>query len=211
MLDHAWIIPAIPAVSFVLILFFGKRLPKQGRRDRHRSRSARRSCCRASPRRSGSTGSRAPPGTARASRALGRGVFGGRERRRARRGGRRAGRAPVTWWQNGGVEFGVGTRIDGLVVMMLVRRHADLAARAHLLDGVHARRRPLHALLRDAVPLHRVDAPARRRRQHAPAARRLGAASASARSCSSATGGRRRRTPTPRSRRSSPPAPATSA
>ena len=25
----------------------------------------------------------------------------------------------VTWWQNGGVEFGVGTRIDGLAVMML--------------------------------------------------------------------------------------------
>ena len=30
MLEYAWIIPAIPAVSFVLILFFGKRLPKKG-------------------------------------------------------------------------------------------------------------------------------------------------------------------------------------
>ena len=30
MLDYAWIIPAIPAVSFVLILFFGKRMPRQG-------------------------------------------------------------------------------------------------------------------------------------------------------------------------------------
>ena len=24
-----------------------------------------------------------------------------------------------TWWQNGGIAFGVGTRVDGLVVMML--------------------------------------------------------------------------------------------
>ena len=30
MLDYAWIIPAIPVLSFVLILFFGKKLPKGG-------------------------------------------------------------------------------------------------------------------------------------------------------------------------------------
>ena len=30
MLDHVWIIPAIPAVSFVVILVFGKRLPYKG-------------------------------------------------------------------------------------------------------------------------------------------------------------------------------------
>ena len=30
MLDYAWIIPVIPAVSFVLILFFGKKMPRQG-------------------------------------------------------------------------------------------------------------------------------------------------------------------------------------
>ena len=29
-LDHAWIIPAIPVASFVLILFFGKKMPKGG-------------------------------------------------------------------------------------------------------------------------------------------------------------------------------------
>jgi NADH-quinone oxidoreductase subunit L len=29
-LDHAWIIPVIPAASFFLILFFGKRMPKKG-------------------------------------------------------------------------------------------------------------------------------------------------------------------------------------
>ncbi|HSH61301.1 MAG TPA: NADH-quinone oxidoreductase subunit L [Acidimicrobiales bacterium] len=30
MLDNAWVIPALPVLSFVLILFFGKRLPKGG-------------------------------------------------------------------------------------------------------------------------------------------------------------------------------------
>jgi NADH-quinone oxidoreductase subunit L len=30
MLEHAWIIPLIPAASFFLILFFGKRMPKKG-------------------------------------------------------------------------------------------------------------------------------------------------------------------------------------
>jgi NADH:ubiquinone oxidoreductase subunit 5 (subunit L)/multisubunit Na+/H+ antiporter MnhA subunit len=30
MLDYAWIIPAIPALSFVLILFFGKKMPRHG-------------------------------------------------------------------------------------------------------------------------------------------------------------------------------------
>lgn len=29
-LENAWIIPALPVLSFVLILFFGKRLPKGG-------------------------------------------------------------------------------------------------------------------------------------------------------------------------------------
>jgi NADH-quinone oxidoreductase subunit L len=29
-LDYAWIIPALPAVSFLLILFFGKKMPLRG-------------------------------------------------------------------------------------------------------------------------------------------------------------------------------------
>ena len=29
-LDKAWLIPLIPALSFVVILLFGKRLPKKG-------------------------------------------------------------------------------------------------------------------------------------------------------------------------------------
>ena len=50
-------------------------------------------------------------------RALGRGVFG------AEGGHGEAVVTPVlhhfTWWQNGGIEFGIGIRMDGLAVMML--------------------------------------------------------------------------------------------
>ena len=54
MLTHAWIIPLIPALSFVLILVFGKRLPARRRRDRHRRRRDRAS---SSPSPSASAGS----------------------------------------------------------------------------------------------------------------------------------------------------------
>ena len=30
MLENAWLVPLIPAVSFFVILFFGRRLPKKG-------------------------------------------------------------------------------------------------------------------------------------------------------------------------------------
>ena len=30
MLDHAWLVPLLPAVSFLVILFFGKHFPKKG-------------------------------------------------------------------------------------------------------------------------------------------------------------------------------------
>ena len=56
-----------------------------------------------------------------------------------------------------------------------VRRHADLVARARVLARVHARRPPLHALLRGVELVHRVDVVARRRQQHPADARRLGA------------------------------------
>ena len=79
-----------------------------------------------------------------------------------------------------------------------LRRHPHLAARAHLLDRVHARRPSLHLLLRRAVALHRVDAHAGRRVEHARSCSSAGSWSVSAPSCSSGTGGRSRRTPTPR-------------
>src|SRR6476619_5547106 len=89
MLDYAWIIPVIPAVSFALILFFGKRMPRQG--------------------------SELGIAAVGAMRAFGRGLIASS--------GEHVAVQPVihtvTWWQNGGIDFTVGTQIDGLAVMML--------------------------------------------------------------------------------------------
>ena len=117
-----------------------------------------------------------------------------------------------TWWSSGGIEFTVGTLVDGLAVMMLFVVTLDLAAGARL----------LHRLRRAATGATPTTSRSCRlftasmlvlviAREHAAAAHLRGSWSASARSCSSATGGRRSRTPTPPSRRSSPTASATSA
>ena len=116
MLSNAWIIPAIPAVSFALILLFGKRVPGRGAGigiaavgasfvlsivaviqwiDRVDSAT----------------------GHSEGLRALGRGVFAQAE------GHGEVAVQPVistiTWWESGLVKFTLGTRVDGLVVMML--------------------------------------------------------------------------------------------
>jgi NADH-quinone oxidoreductase subunit L len=117
-LNYGWIIPVIPAVSFFLIIFFGKRLPRQGSEiGIFAIGSAFVLSCVAVyqwiDRVESATG-----GKEGGLRALGRGVFGAE--------GGHGGEAVVTpvlhhitWWQNGGVEFGVGIRMDGLAVMML--------------------------------------------------------------------------------------------
>ena len=118
MLDYAWIIPVIPAVSFVLILFFGKKMPRQG----------------------SEIGIVAVGTTFVLSCITAVAVDPAGQRRRGQARPRRAVSAfgkgflphgdehdavvkpvihTVTWWQNGGIKFTVGTQIDGLAVMML--------------------------------------------------------------------------------------------
>ena len=153
---HAWLIPVIPAVGFALILLIGKRLPEEGlrgrpsrrwppsfvlavghrdpvdqpRRGRRRRRGRHRACCTASA-------SRCMPRAEEAHAAV----------------------APVvtswTWWQSGGMKFGIGTLHRRPRRRPAARRHDHLAAGAHLLDGVHAGRHPLHPLLRLPRPVHR--------------------------------------------------------
>ncbi|HSL56399.1 MAG TPA: NADH-quinone oxidoreductase subunit L [Acidimicrobiales bacterium] len=116
-LENAWIIPALPAASFLIILFVGKRLPKKGAEI-----------------------GIAFVGAAFALSVLaglqwidrvdnGGDAHGGEEAMglvvsMAEEGeGADAGVEAVTrswtWWQSGGVEFKVGTMVDGLTVMML--------------------------------------------------------------------------------------------
>src|SRR3954447_4551727 len=99
-LDHAWLVPAVPAASFLVILLFGKRLPRQGSEV-------------------------GVPAIGlsfilavgvlvqwihRVNDANGVGIFGGAEGEQHV--------APVvhtfTWWQSGGVHFTAGTLVDGL-------------------------------------------------------------------------------------------------
>ena len=116
MLSNAWIIPAIPAVSFFLVLFFGKRLPLRGAEIGITAVGASFVLSVVAvfqwiDRVDNATGH------SEGLRALGRGIFS------AATGHGDAAVQPVvssiTWWQNGLVKFAVGTRVDGLVVMML--------------------------------------------------------------------------------------------
>jgi NADH-quinone oxidoreductase subunit L len=114
-LSNAWIIPAIPAVSFLLILFFGKRMRLRGAEIGILAIGASFVLAVVAViqwiDRVESAGGHEGLG------ALGRGFFAQAE------GHGEAAVAPVvssiTWWQNGLVKFAVGTRVDGLVVMML--------------------------------------------------------------------------------------------
>jgi NADH-quinone oxidoreductase subunit L len=119
-LEHAWLIPVIPAIAFWLIILIGKRLPMKGSELGlaslaaslvlsigvavqwvHRTNEA------------AGGGEAGPLGFAR---SLGRSIAASET----------AGEgyvAPVikswTWWQNSGIELGIGQHIDGLAVMML--------------------------------------------------------------------------------------------
>ena len=124
-LDNAWLVPLIPAVSFLGILLFGKRAPRP-----------------ASWLGTGAVGASwvlsvgalvqwiqriddaGGGGAAGAIRAFGRSVVGAG----ARAGGHGTEEAlpavqpvlhSVTWWTNGNVDLRVGIQIDGLAVMMM--------------------------------------------------------------------------------------------
>jgi len=91
MLKNAWLIPLIPAISFVIILAFGKRLPKKG----------------------------AEVGIAALTISFVIAMLGAVEWI-GKEVPRHAVTGHQTWFEIGGVEFGAGMHIDGLAVMMLV-------------------------------------------------------------------------------------------
>jgi NADH-quinone oxidoreductase subunit L len=91
MLDHAWLIPLIPAVSFFVILFFGPRLPRKG--------------------------AEVGIGALTASFVI---ALGGALEWIGKDVPREAVRHHTTWFEIGGVDFKAGIHIDGLAVMMLV-------------------------------------------------------------------------------------------
>ncbi len=130
MLDNAWVIPLIPAASFVLILLFGKRLPKKGSEigiatlglcfvlaivtnvqwfqrvdDAEHAAHA-------------TTEEHAPEGEAEHAPAP------AEEEHAEEAGGHtefsvEPVHKTVTWWSNGGIDFSAGMLLDGPAVMML--------------------------------------------------------------------------------------------
>ncbi len=114
-LENAWLIPAVPLASFLIILFFGKRMPKGG------SRVGIAALALAWV---GAVGvliqwiqrvNEAGEGAEHALASL-IGAVGAEE-------GGHAAVEPViqsfTWWQSGGVHFTAGTLVDGLSAVML--------------------------------------------------------------------------------------------
>src|ERR1700730_10328105 len=114
MLENAWLLPSLPAISFLAIIFFGKRSPKKGAVIGIAAVGASfiASCVAAVQwvqRVDDATGS--SQGLA----AFTRGVVNAA-------GSQQVGRPvteSVTWWQNGSAQFGGGAYVDGLTVMML--------------------------------------------------------------------------------------------
>jgi len=110
-LRNAWIIPLLPALGFVLVLLFGKRLPRKGAELAVGTVGASfvLSCIAAVQwiqRVDDHPGKEAVVG-------FGRALLPTQE------GGVTAVERGFTWWQNSNVKFGVGIHIDGLAVMML--------------------------------------------------------------------------------------------
>src|SRR5689334_16233879 len=95
MLDQAWLIPTLPALSFFLILFFGKKLPRKGSEIGILAVGASfvMACVAAIQwidKIDSATSEHVNPIVHH-----------------------------IEWWQNGAVKFGVGTQVDGLSVMMM--------------------------------------------------------------------------------------------
>ena len=174
-LDNAWLVPLIPALSFVADPAV-RQAHARGRAPRSASSpSARRSCSRAARSCSGSSGSQDAKRRHRALGALGRGIGHARRRRRAE--AQVAARSSTTspGSRTAGVEFTVGIQIDGLAVMMMfVVTLISLLVHVYSLEYMRGDRRFTHFYA--ALTLFTASMlAARRGRQHAAAARRLGA------------------------------------
>src|SRR3954452_12883156 len=138
-LDKAWLIPLIPALSFVVILLFGKRMPRHGSEVGIVAVGASfvlacgavvRWIMRVQDAKGGS-----------ALGALGRSIG-----HLGAEGGGEAAVLPVlhhvTWFQNGGVRLTAGIQIDGLaVVMMFVVTLISLLVHVYSLEYMRGDRR----------------------------------------------------------------------
>jgi NADH-quinone oxidoreductase subunit L len=119
-LDHAFLIPIIPAVAFVIIIFFGKRLPMKGSEVGIASMVASLVLAVGTTvqwvQRVNSVGGEEAGALSKGFFGFTRGLLAGGEAEPYVQ--------PVirswTWWSSGNMEFGFGQHIDGLAVMLLL-------------------------------------------------------------------------------------------
>jgi len=118
-LDHAWLVPLVPAVSFVVILFVGKRLPRQGAELGVLSVGVSfvLACGALVQWVQRVDDAEGGDGAGHALAAFGRSI--GRIGAEEHAAFVDPVRHHVTWWQSGGIELGAGIQIDGLAVMMM--------------------------------------------------------------------------------------------
>jgi NADH-quinone oxidoreductase subunit L len=148
-LDHAWLVPFIPAVSFVAILLVGRRLPRHGSELGIVAVAASfvLSCGAAVQWINRVNDAEGGHGAGEALRAFGRSVG----RLAAEEGGGHGVTLvepvvhSVTWFQMGNFKFDVGTQIDGLAVMMMfVVTLISLLVHVYSTEYMHGDRRYTH-------------------------------------------------------------------
>ncbi|MFM7253140.1 MAG: NADH-quinone oxidoreductase subunit L [Ilumatobacteraceae bacterium] len=121
-LEHAWLVPVLPAVAFFLIIFFGKRMPRGGSEFGIASMVGALALSAGAVYQWISAFGHSEGGEA----AVLRSVVGFGRSIAAEEGGEHSLQfvAPVVrewvWWQSGGVEFSIGQYVDGLALLALV-------------------------------------------------------------------------------------------
>jgi NADH-quinone oxidoreductase subunit L len=147
-LENAWLIPVIPGIGFALILLFGKRLPMQGSELGIASMGASLVLAVGTAiqwiQRTDSA-EHAEEGALGSISGFARTVMP----RASEAGEAEPFIEPVirkwVWWQNGGLEFGLGQHIDGLAVMLLfLVAFISLLVQIYSLDYVRGDRRYTH-------------------------------------------------------------------
>src|SRR5436190_12652568 len=144
-LDHSWLVPLIPAVSFAVILLFGKRMPRQGAEVGVTAVAASfvLACGTLLQWIQRVRDAEHTHGAGAAIGAIGRSIG------RLGAEGSQAQVMPVvhhlTWWENSGVKLGVGVQIDGLAcIVMFVVTLVSLLVHVYSTEYMRGDRRYTH-------------------------------------------------------------------